>query len=68
MNSEVRLSYRKALVVGVSVFLVFVYVLNRNSCEPAEKTDNSAEIAQLPTIYAVTPTYFRPVQKAELTR
>lgn len=68
MNSELRLSYRKALAVGVSVFLLFVYVLNRNSCEPAEQTDNSSEIAQLPTIYAVTPTYYRPVQKAELTR
>lgn len=68
MNSELRLSYRKALAVGVSVFLLFVYVWNRNSCEPAEQTDNSSEIAQLPTIYAVTPTYYRPVQKAELTR
>lgn len=68
MNSDIRLSSRRALAITISVFLLFIYVLSRNSCETTEQTDNSSTITHSPLIYAVTPTYYRPVQKAELTR
>lgn len=70
MNNELRLSYRQAIVIGISIFIAFIYAFNRNgSCEQSAISNlvmNNEE--NLPIIYAVTPTYFRPVQKAELTR
>ena len=70
MSNEVRLSHRKALAIVISVFFLFVYTLSRSSCEPTEFADNNIgePLSHLPTIYAVTPTFNRPVQKAELTR
>jgi len=65
MNNELRISYRKVLVLGISIAALFLYV-SKNSCEPLKH--ESDEIKALPIIYAVTPTYSRPVQKAELTR
>lgn len=67
MNNEIRLSYRKVLAILISLLILFVYILNKKSCESAVQIDSS-ESQGLPTIYAVTPTYYRPVQKAELTR
>lgn len=69
MNNEIRLSYRKVLAILISLLILIVYILNKKSCEPAVAVQNdSSESQGLPTIYAVTPTYYRPVQKAELTR
>lgn len=67
MNSEIRISQRKAVGAAVVVVLLFIYILNRNSCDldNAEKSEIGSD---LPTIYAITPTYYRPVQQAELTR
>lgn len=67
MNSEIRISQRKALGVAVVVTILFIYVLNRNSCD-SENLEKSEITTLLPIIYAITPTYYRPVQQAELTR
>lgn len=68
-NGEVRLSQRKCIGIAVVTFLLFIYALNYNksSCDiySAESLKN---VDNLPIIYAVTPTFYRPVQKAELTR
>lgn len=66
MNNEVRISSKKALALGISIAALFVYTISKNSCEPTKH--ESDEIKASPIIYAVTPTYSRPVQKAELTR
>lgn len=66
MNNEIRISYKKALALGISFAALFVYLLSKNACEPSKH--ESDEIKASPIIYAVTPTYSRPVQKAELTR
>jgi hypothetical protein len=70
MNNEIRLSIRQAIVIGILTFMAFVYALGRNSCkvEDSSVASSSRNEDNLPTIYAVTPTYYRPVQKAELTR
>lgn len=66
MSNEIRISHRRALFLAISVGLLFIYVLNKNSCE--EQKSDKNELSSLPIIYAVTPTFYRPVQKAELTR
>lgn len=71
MGNEIRLSYRQVIVIGISTFIAFIYALSRDGC--AESAINKAPPVSLsegtlPLIYAVTPTYYRPVQKAELTR
>jgi galactosylgalactosylxylosylprotein 3-beta-glucuronosyltransferase 3 len=71
MNSEYRISQRKLAVIVIVTFILFLYALNRNSsCDNEEYSlsKESQHVDNLPIIYAVTPTYYRPVQKAELTR
>ncbi|OPJ73402.1 galactosylgalactosylxylosylprotein 3-beta-glucuronosyltransferase 2 [Patagioenas fasciata monilis] len=50
--------------LGCSKFRFAVMDLYRQACLNAK----NVSLAALPTIYAITPTYSRPVQKAELTR
>lgn len=66
MNNEIRLSYKKSLVIGFSFVVLFIYALTKTSCDP--QPSSKLESSGGPIIYAVTPTYNRPVQKAELTR
>lgn len=73
MNNEIRLSYRQAVVIGLVTFISFLFAFSRNSSCNNKSEDLSASSSSLmsdnlPIIYAVTPTYYRPVQKAELTR
>lgn len=71
MSNDIRLSYRQAIVIGIITFISFIYALSKNSCNSnVEESAASSLIngGNLPIIYAVTPTYYRPVQKAELTR
>lgn len=69
--SEVRIRPRQVLVL-IIVFLVILMMVHRNGKRTCQGPDYlQAMYAQsdtLPTIYAVTPTYTRPAQKAELTR
>lgn len=72
MNSEIRISQRKGIVIVIATIILFLYALNRNSpsCDNDSEINvqKSLAVDDLPIIYAVTPTYYRPVQKAELTR
>lgn len=78
MNREIRISYRNAAIVGVSTFLLFIYAISgRNECETVNFSgmqSGEADGGELTsserkaTIYAVTPTYARPEQQAELVR
>ncbi|KAH8289299.1 hypothetical protein KR054_003437 [Drosophila jambulina] len=69
--SEVRIRPRQVLVL-IIVFLVILMMVHRNgkrTCQGPEYLQTMyAQADTLPTIYAVTPTYSRPAQKAELTR
>ncbi|KAH8323131.1 hypothetical protein KR074_005569 [Drosophila pseudoananassae] len=71
--SEVRIRPRQVLVL-IIVFLVVLMMVHRNGKRTCQGPDYlQAMYAQqqadtLPTIYAITPTYYRPAQKAELTR
>lgn len=62
MSNEIRIGQRRFILIVVAVILLFVYTLSRDSCV------KSPQKLDLPTIYAITPTYYRSVQKAELTR
>lgn len=71
MNREFRVSYRHAAIAGISVFLLFIYTLSSRKNEICEFNNNNfdgKESNDLPTIYAITPTYARPEQQAELVR
>lgn len=62
MNSEIRIKQKHLLIGFVALFIVFIFIITRKSdVEINEKQS-------LPIIYAITPTYARAVQKAELTR
>lgn len=69
---------RPFLIVVTSVLILLVYLLFRN-CEQSIELSASElagdSLTYLPSkqplsfkVYAITPTYARPVQKAELTR
>ncbi|XP_004524928.1 galactosylgalactosylxylosylprotein 3-beta-glucuronosyltransferase I [Ceratitis capitata] len=71
--SEMRIRPRQVLIL-IIVFLVILLIVHRNgkhTCQGPEflqaiyARDNEKS---LPKIYAITPTYTRPSQKAELTR
>ncbi|XP_067637459.1 galactosylgalactosylxylosylprotein 3-beta-glucuronosyltransferase I [Eurosta solidaginis] len=71
--TEMRIRPRQVLVL-VLIFLVILLIVHRNgkrSCQGPEFLQviyvKQAE-KNLPIIYAITPTYTRPSQKAELTR
>ncbi|CRL04466.1 CLUMA_CG017549, isoform A [Clunio marinus] len=69
MNSEIRISGKKLLGIVAVVLILFIYVFNKNSCTSSQNQEKYQEDKSPSTIiYAVTPTYYRPVQKAELTR
>ncbi|XP_036338514.1 galactosylgalactosylxylosylprotein 3-beta-glucuronosyltransferase I-like [Rhagoletis pomonella] len=71
--SEMRIRPRQVLVL-IIVFLVILLMVHRNgkrTCQGPEflQTMYARHVeGTLPTIYAITPTYARPSQKAELTR
>ena len=66
MNNEIRLKQKNLLIAFVALFILFIFMLTRK-CSPDEQRSDKQQ-SHLPVIYAVTPTYTRPVQKAELTR
>ncbi|KAG5673383.1 hypothetical protein PVAND_003439 [Polypedilum vanderplanki] len=74
MSNEVRISQRKFIAIVIIVVILLIYTLTRSSsCDSKEFTINnnqqqSQSLDNKPIIYAITPTYARPVQKAELTR
>lgn len=75
--NEVRIKPRNlGIFLGGLVFVLFVLLRSSsNNCSTngdgphKAATLNRGVVDQhVPTIYAITPTYARPVQKAELTR
>lgn len=80
MNQEIRIKTRHFYAVLVILAFLLIYSLSSNrGCDRTtdqERSDlQSLESREAfipnrkgPTIYAITPTYARPVQKAELTR
>lgn len=74
--SEIRVKQKTFVVGGIAVFFVLFYLILRDPCENNVKIENverlpatDSQPRTLPfTVYAITPTYTRPVQKAELTR
>ncbi|CAO1410975.1 unnamed protein product [Diamesa serratosioi] len=70
MINEIRIKQRNLIVIVIVLSLLFLYLITRETC--SRNTQNikseSSELEALPIIYAITPTYARPVQKAELTR
>lgn len=74
--NEIRIRPRQmAFLVGVVVFLMLVMLRSSNDCTAKNVSTTAMRRGaggqreeKLPTIYAITPTYARPVQKAELTR
>lgn len=74
--NEIRIKF-KQFVIGSAVVFFLLFYLAFRSPECPSATDAASETAyqqQVPqktqpfTVYAITPTYARPVQKAELTR
>ncbi|EDV92256.1 galactosylgalactosylxylosylprotein 3-beta-glucuronosyltransferase I [Drosophila grimshawi] len=71
--SEVRIRPRQVLVL-IIVFIVILLMVHRNGqriCQGPEYLQamySKAQADTLPKIFAITPTYARPAQKAELTR
>ncbi|XP_052866294.1 galactosylgalactosylxylosylprotein 3-beta-glucuronosyltransferase I [Anopheles cruzii] len=81
MNQEIRLRLKHVIAfVAIVVFLFFYSLTSNRDCDGGQleaeqwvQAEGQGRDAFLPnrkgpTIYAVTPTYARPVQKAELTR
>lgn len=50
------------------LFTVYQYAINRCPDQTEQSIYKENGYENLPTIYAITPTYARPEQKAELTR
>lgn len=81
--NEIRIRPRQlALLLGGVVFLMLLMLRSNTDCTSSSVKNNVSAGMRgrggvggghqreetLPTIYAITPTYSRPVQKAELTR
>lgn len=68
-DRQKMLESRRVKVLVVIVLLLVVVLLFRNRNFNGPNPDASAWTGnQLHTVFAITPTYARPVQKAELTR
>lgn len=64
MNSEIRIKQKHLLIGFVALFIVFIFIITRKCSSDVEINEKQ----KFPIIYAITPTYARAVQKAELTR
>ncbi|KAJ6636588.1 Galactosylgalactosylxylosylprotein 3-beta-glucuronosyltransferase I [Pseudolycoriella hygida] len=62
--NEIRLKPKNFLITVGAITFLLIWLLFHNRCANSDEQPNS----DLPIIYAITPTYARPVQKAELTR
>ncbi|XP_055846055.1 galactosylgalactosylxylosylprotein 3-beta-glucuronosyltransferase I [Episyrphus balteatus] len=69
MLTEIRIRPRQVLLL-IIIFFGALIVVHRNAkqCSLPENLQKFYANNHLPTIYAITPTYARPAQKAELTR
>lgn len=70
--SEVRIKQRP-FYIGSSIVLLLLFYLMLRSCEKSvehevQAVEKKENVPLSFVVYAITPTYARPVQKAELTR
>lgn len=63
---DIRVNTRFILFAVIFLVIFIVYLTTNKKCD--EHKISITPYQELPTIFAVTPTYSRPVQKAELTR
>ncbi|XP_063709147.1 galactosylgalactosylxylosylprotein 3-beta-glucuronosyltransferase I [Culicoides brevitarsis] len=69
MSGEIRIKQKNLIILLGFVLLVIFLIQSRKCREPSAVIQEEPESGDdLPIIYAITPTYYRPVQKAELTR
>lgn len=67
-------SRRVQILIGVMLLLIVLLVVQRRKASVELSDEDSGYVARwshdtmLNRVYAITPTYGRPVQKAELTR
>lgn len=68
--NEIRLKSKNVIIVIGAISFLLIWLMFHNQCVQKDIEANGDELSykNLPTIYAITPTYARPVQKAELTR
>lgn len=68
--NEIRLKSKNVLIVVGAISFLIIWLMFHNRCVEKDNEANADELSNshLPIIYAITPTYARPVQKAELTR
>ena len=68
-NGKINLGdLHKKLILWQQQLVLQEKALRRKYPQEMESLLNEANALHIPTIYAITPTYARPVQKAELTR
>lgn len=79
MNEIIHVKFKPFVIGSIVVFsLLFYFALRSPECQNIPSAISidlnqqqvpTRKLSSLPfTVYAVTPTYARPVQKAELTR
>lgn len=68
MTGEIRIKTKNLIILLGFVLLMIFLIQSRKCKEPEVLLDEQESLEDLPIIYAITPTYYRPVQKAELTR
>lgn len=77
--NEIRIKLKPFVMVVITLLILLFYLAFRNpDCQNFTSYTDTYQPQQVPqsrpttsqpfTIYAITPTYARPVQKAELTR
>lgn len=75
--NEIRIKFKPFAIGVIAVFSLLFYLIVRTpECTPSiaiadsyqQQVPQTKHISQPFTVYTITPTYARPVQKAELTR
>lgn len=70
--TEIRIKPKNLLIFATLTLAGLFLIARRSNCfaeyGQTVSTNRFVQLKKQPTIYAITPTYARPVQKAELTR
>ena len=70
LYNDIRIKQRTLIIIVTVVCILFLYLNSRVTCSNSTQNTNGdkSALVTMPIIYAITPTYARPVQKAELKR
>lgn len=66
--NEIKIKTKNLIIVIVVVILLILFIGTSNDCRSYGDGNGIIGYSNGKTIFAITPTYARPVQKAELTR